>query len=390
MKFEMEKRQLNLVVFIKEYPVGLAITKKIQNILNYLILQQIGINVISYRSQFKQPSIKGSDNGIPYETIGMGLSLSPKNFPAVFLYFVKGLRLILKFKKKRNNNIFYCIGPVNVENFLFVFWARLLGYKLIFDINEDYSFFEDKVKFTSRIKVWTIRKLDFFTYHWASAIIVVSKHLEKKYLNRTRKHVMRLPVTAKENFNPDKYLFNNPLQVVYAGSFDLKDGVSDIIEGFVSFNNIHKSANLILTGKSDQQLEYKEKYKDNPNLIFKGHLSDDEFYRLLRNADVMCMCRTNSGFSNAGFPFKLGEYLVTGNPVISTKASDVEDYLTSDDAHLIDFNSPLQICNTLLEIAKDPEAARIKGLNGRKKYQKYFSPEINGKRFHDLLNLIVS
>jgi glycosyltransferase involved in cell wall biosynthesis len=386
----MERRQLNLVVFIKEYPVGLAITKKIKNILHFLLLKKIGINVISYRSQFKQPSVKGSDNGINYETIGMGLSFKLKNFPAVILYFVKGLQLILKHKKKLKSNIFYCIGPVNVENFLFVFWARLLGYKLIFDINEDYSFFEDKVKFISRIKVWTIKKLDFLTYSWASAIIVVSTHLEKKYLNLTKKNVMLIPVTAKENFNPDKSLFNNPFQVIYAGSFDLKDGVGDILDGFISFNNIYKNANLILTGKSEQQLVYKEKYKNNPNLIFKGHLSDDEFYNLLRNADAMCMCRTNSGFSNAGFPFKLGEYLVTGNPVISTKASDVEDYLTSDDAHLIDFNSPKQICNALLEITKDPEAARIRGLNGRKKYQKHFSPEINGKRFNDLLNIIAS
>jgi glycosyltransferase involved in cell wall biosynthesis len=386
----MGDSQINLVVFIKEYPIGLAITKKIQNLLHYLILQKIEINVISSRSKFLQPSKRGSDNGIPYENIGMGLSLKPTKLPDTFLYFFKGLWSILRHKKKKSKNIFYCIGAINIENLLFVFWARLLGYKLVFDVNEDYSFFEDKVKFTSRFKVWTIKQLDSVTYRWATAIIVVSTHLKKKYIDCSGKHVVLIPVTAKENYNPEKLFFNNPLQVVYAGSFDLKDGVSDIIEGFISFNNIHRDATLILTGKSDQQAIYKERYKDNPNLVFKGHLSDDEFYCLLRNADVMCMCRTNSGFSNAGFPFKLGEYLVTGNPVIATKASDVEDYLTSEDAHLIDSNSPDQICKALDAIVNNPEESRRIGLNGREKYKTNFSPETNGKMLYDLLKAITS
>ena len=388
--YEMKTKELNLLVLIKEYPNGLAVTKKIQNILYYLFSQKIEINVISYRSKFPQPSEKGLDNGIPYVNIGIGLDLKLLNLHKTIMYLFKGLYLILKHKKKGCKNIFYCIGAINIENLLFVFWARLLRYKLVFDVNEDYSFFEDQVKIISRFKIWTIKQLDFFTYHWATAIIVVSTHLRNKYLKRNKKHILLIPVTAKENFNPNKSFFNDPLQVVYAGSFDIKDGVNYIIEGFNSFNNIYHNARLILTGKSDQQVIYQEKYKSYSNIIFKGHLSEDEFYDLLKNADVMCMCRTNSGFANAGFPFKLGEYLATGNPVISTKASDVENYLTKDDAYLIEFNSPQQICGALTEIVNNTEVARKIGLNGMKKYQKFFSPEINGKLLYNLLITIAS
>lgn len=388
--YEMKTKELNLLVLIKEYPNGLAVTKKIQNILYYLFSQKIEINVISYRSKFPQPSEKGLDNGIPYVNIGIGLDLKLLNLHKTIMYFFKGLYLILKHKKKGCKNIFYCIGAINIENLLFVFWARLLRYKLVFDVNEDYSFFEDQVKIISRFKIWTIKQLDFFTYRWATAIIVVSTHLRNKYLKRNKKHILLIPVTAKENFNPNKSFFNDPLQVVYAGSFDIKDGVNYIIEGFNSFNNIYHNARLILTGKSDQQVIYQEKYKSYSNIIFKGHLSEDEFYDLLKNADVMCMCRTNSGFANAGFPFKLGEYLATGNPVISTKASDVENYLTKDDAYLIDFNSPQQIGAALTEIVNNPDVARKIGLNGMKKYQKYFSSEVNGKLLYDLLITIAS
>jgi glycosyltransferase involved in cell wall biosynthesis len=306
----------------------------------------------------------------------------------VIAYYVKGFYLILKYKKTNSINIIYCYASTSVENLLFLLWARLLRYKLVFDIVEDYSFFEDTLKGMSRFKVWTVKQLEFVTCRWSAAIVVISTHLKKKYSHLTQKNVILIPITAKQNYNANKNEFNNPLQVVYAGSFSYKDGVNDIIEGFNEFNRTYKNALLILTGKSDQQVECREKYKGYPNIIFKGYVPDEEYYDLLRNADLMCMCRTNSSYANAGFPFKLGEYLATGNPVISSKASDVENYLTSDDAYLIDPNSPQQICDALTEIVSNPEKAREIGLNGMKKCKEFFSPDINGKLLYDLLNKI--
>lgn len=386
----MKTKKINLLVFTRDYPIGMAETKRIQHLLYYLFSQKIEINVISFRSKLPQPAEKGLDNGISFVNIGIGLDFKLLNLHKIIVYFCKGLYLILKYKKEDCKNIIYCYGTINIENILFVFWARLLRYKLVFDINEDYLFFEDQVKAISRFKFWTVKQLDFITYHWSAAIVVISTQLMNKYLKRNNKHIVLIPVTAKQNFNANKNNNNNPLKVVYAGSFGSKDGVNDIIEGFNSFNSIYQNARLILTGKSDQQVIYQEKYKSYSNIIFKGHVLDDEFYDLLKNADVMCMCRTNSGFANAGFPFKLGEYLATGNPVISTKASDVENYLTSDDVYLIEPNSPQQICGALTEIVNNPEEARKIGLNGMKKCQKFFSPEINGKLLYDLLITIAS
>jgi glycosyltransferase involved in cell wall biosynthesis len=387
----MERKEFNLLVLIRDYPVGLAVTKKIHNLLTRLISINKDIFIISCRSKFRQPANDHSDNIIPFISIGNDLKLS--NFLRIILYYVKGLNLISKRKKADKKNILYCIGPVNIENFLFVSWAKLLRYKLVFDINEDYSCFEDQVKASSRFKIRTIRKLDIITFRFASAITVVSTHLRNKYQKRNmgnKRKILLIPVTAQENHNPEKKLSNNPLRVIYAGTFDLKDGVNDIIQGFNMFNSSFQNARLILAGKSDQQKSYKEAFRQYPNIVFKGYVPDDEFYALLRDADVMCMCRTNSGFANAGFPFKLGEYLATGNPVISTKASDISDYLTSDDAYLIDFNSPQQISRALSDIVTNPEKAKMTGLNGMKKYRKYFSPEINGKLLYDLLCSVAS
>jgi glycosyltransferase involved in cell wall biosynthesis len=327
----MVTKKINLVVFTREYPIGMAGTKRVQNFLDYLLRRDILITVISFRSHLPQPAVSGTHNSIPYLNIGPGIELKLSQLLRVLLYYFKGIKTILRLRKPDCVNIVYNSGGINIENVLFIFWAKLLGFKLILAIEEDYTFFKDDIKPISKFKCRTIRRFDFLNCRWAGAIIVISTFLMNKYVKLRAKNVSLIPVTAKVNFNKSKNSFNNPLQVLYAGTFADKDGVDDIIEGFLAFNNSYDKAELVLTGKSSQQLLYKEKYRDKKNLVFRGFVEDNEFYSLLRDADVLCMCRNESGFANAGFPFKLGEYLATGNPVICTKVSDVQYYLDEKD-----------------------------------------------------------
>jgi glycosyltransferase involved in cell wall biosynthesis len=381
----MGKNNINILVFARDYPVGQAGTKRVQQLLDYLLIKDISINVISYRSKYKQPSIEGTYQGIHFLNIGSDTDMKLRHFHKVVLYFLTGFNAIFHNKKRKSTNIVYCAGGISIENFLFVGLAKLLGYKLILAIEEDYDFFDGKLKMISTFKLWTIKRLDFLNSRWASAIVVISTYLVDKYQKRTTKPVVHVPITARINFDKDKKEFNHPLQVLYAGTFADKDGVKDIINGFMIFNKSFHDAQLILTGKSEQQILFAEKFRNYKNVIFKGYIPDNEFYPLLKNADVLCMCRTGSGFANAGFPFKLGEYLATGNPVISTKVSDVENYLSSEDAYLIEPNSPQQICSSLNEIVVHPEEARKIGLNGLKKCQEFFSQEKNGRILYDLI-----
>lgn len=380
-----KEKKLNLVVFTREYPVGMASTKRIQHLMDFLVSQGVRVNVLAFRGNIPQPALQGIHNSIPYQNIGHGIKLSFRQFGKVISYYFNGLILIAKNKRRGYKNIVYKAGGLNIENFLFVLWTKLVGFKMVFAIEEDYSFFKDNIKMISRFKIWTIRRMDFLNCRWADEIIVISYFLKNKYLKKKASGITLIPVTARINVNEDKDSFNNPLQIVYAGTFADKDGVADIIEGFIGFNKHHKGAVLILTGKSAQQEEYKAKFKNEKNIVFKGFMEDVDFYPLLRDSDILCMCRTESGFANAGFPFKLGEYLATGNPVICTKVSDVEYYLNNDDVYLIEPGNPKQITETLLSIVNDPVTARNKGLKGLEKCRKYFSSETNGQLLLDVL-----
>ena len=378
-------KKLNLVVFTREYPIGMAGTKRIQHLLDYLLLRDVEINVIAFRGNIKQPAVSGRHGSIPYKNVGHGLSMSLSSVFKVAAYYLKGSQAIMRFKRKGYKNIVYNAGGINIENLFFIFFAKILGFKLLLAIEEDYTYFTDKIKSISRFKFWTIRRLDFLNCRLADEFVVISTYLRDKYLKMKAANVTLIPITARINYNSDKRFLNSPVQVVYAGTFADKDGVDDIVKGFIDFNKYYKDALLILTGKSAQQEEYRQKYMNEKNIFFKGFMEDVDFYPLLRDSDILCMCRTESGFANAGFPFKLGEYLATGNPVICTKVSDVEYYLDNNDVYLIEPGNPKQITETLISIVNDPFKARDKGLRGLEKCRKYFSSETNGQLLLDVL-----
>jgi len=379
------EKKINLVVFTREYPVGMASTKRIQHLMEYLKSRDVMVKVLAFRGNIPQPEMKGMFKTIPYQNIGHGIKLSFRQIGKVISYYISGFKLIAQSKRKDWKNIIYKAGGLNIENILFVIWAKLLGFKMVMTIEEDYSFFSDNIKMISRFKIWTIRELDFLNCKWADEIIVISYYLKNKYLKKGVTKITLIPVTARINSGDNRKSFNKPLQIVYAGTFADKDGVSDIIRGFLEFKRSFKEAILILTGKSAQQEEYREKYRNERDLLFRGFVEDNDFYPLLRNSDVLCMCRTESGFANAGFPFKLGEYLATGNPVICTKVSDVEYYLDENDAYLIEPGNPQQITEALLSIVNDPDEARKRGMKGLEKCKKYFSAETNGQILLDVL-----
>ncbi|NLJ44034.1 MAG: glycosyltransferase family 4 protein [Bacteroidales bacterium] len=385
------EEKLNLVVFMREYPSGMAGTKRVQNFLDYLGNQKgMIINVIAFRGQFKQQSLKGIYRSIPYRNIGSGVEMKLSHLHRIISYYFKGLRAVASLRRKGCPNVIYNSGGINIENFPFIFFARILGFKLILAIEEDYTFFRDNIKVISKFKCWTIEKFDFLNCRWADAVVAISNYLRIKYDRLRAKNVVLIPITAYLNHDSTKTAFNDPLQILYAGTFTDKDGVGEIIEGYLKFRTNHENSMLILTGESAQQRIYLEKYKNVEGIIFTGRVEDDQFYKLLRNADVLCMCRTNSGFAQAGFPFKLGEYLATGNPVISTRVSDVELYLTEDDAFLIDRADPELISDVLSQIVDDPVKARLKGLNGMSKCKEHFSPDMNGEKLLKTIKMIAS
>ncbi|MGB4844908.1 MAG: glycosyltransferase family 4 protein, partial [Ferruginibacter sp.] len=107
-----------------------------------------------------------------------------------------------------------------------------------------------------------------------------------------------------------------------------------------------------------------------------GYLSTDDYYTLLNQCDIFCMTRVNSKFANAGFPFKLGEFLASGKAIIATRVGDVPDYLFNDkNALVITPDSVEAIVNALEVLIENPDKRKALGIEARKTAEQHFDSE---------------
>ncbi|RZK25175.1 MAG: glycosyltransferase [Flavobacterium sp.] len=192
-----------------------------------------------------------------------------------------------------------------------------------------------------------------------------------------------MPVTV--NF---KYFQNTPtevdrsnLKIFYGGSFGEKDGIEYLISAYGRICESYPNVKLVLTGKGMGQDLVKvnsliEKSSVKHNIIFPGYLETDSYYAFMNRADIFCMTRVNSKFANAGFPFKLGEFLATGKAVIATNVGDVPKYLSHNiNALLISPNSVDELVQSITTLIENPEKILQIGKLGRKTAEENFDTE---------------
>jgi glycosyltransferase involved in cell wall biosynthesis len=203
--------------------------------------------------------------------------------------------------------------------------------------------------------------------------------------------VTLIPITAVIRTCHNNASVYDPLKLVYSGSFADKDGVENLVKAVVNISKKQKNICLYLTGvgEKDKMGIIKNICRENKNIKMLGYLKDDEFYEFISQADVLCMTRLDSEFANAGFPFKLGEYLATGKPVIASTVSDVTQYLKDRvDAILVKPGDVLEIEKAIMFMINNRKKAKEIGLSGQKVCSMYFNPSINGEKLSSFLRAI--
>ena len=288
--------------------------------------------------------------------------------------------------KKNDDNIVIYTSTIQLEQVLSFIYAKFLGCKVIFDVVENYNAQGVDLSFSYKITK-VISKL---FYKYADGFFVISSLLKNLFEKEQNKPVCLLPNSAPVCSNKVKTCFSDPLRVVYTGTFAPKDGVKFLINGFNEFSKKENvNAELYLIGKNKIDKDSELIIKGNSSIKVLGYVSDEKLSDLLCNADVLMMTRCNSSFANYGFPFKLSEYLSTGNTVVATKVGDVPLYLKDrENAFLIVPEKSSEISEVLYYIYTHEQQAIEIGKKGKDVVYKYFDIEKNGIIFYDFIKKI--
>lgn len=177
-------------------------------------------------------------------------------------------------------------------------------------------------------------------------------------------------------------LQRNPKEryIAYCGkATNNKDGVNILIKSFSHISQVHPDVKLYIIGTSPNENDESGNMQlvGDLNLVdkvvFTGMVSHQDMPQMLKNAEVLVLARPSSKQADYGFPTKLGEYLLTENPVVITDVGNISDFLHDGKSAMIarpnDEKEFAAKVNWLLEHHNEAE---IIGRNGAEVARKQF------------------
>lgn len=382
------------------YPRGMAGTKRIQNIIGAL-KQYPGITarVILQRQSSELNILSGVHEGTPYETV-MGDLLRAKMVAALPLLYCRTIAALKRAYRPEQRNVIYFYGPLFLESVVPLSYAQRLGYKIVFDVNEDHGLAKAVSRsFLQYVRSTIASRISSRIKELSAGIVVISSYLEEKcrLLTQGRVPIHYMPISVDlERFPVKPGRMNPTVSLLYAGSFGRKDGVPILLDAFDRLAGDYGDVRLMLTGRGDSEAmkEFLARVEISPHkdrIEYKGYLDEKEYYSLLNEADIPCMTRVDLAFANAGFPFKLGEFLATGKPVIASRVSDVDRFLVhGENAMLVQAGSSTDVCEAVEFLINNPDTAAAIGARGRKVAESFFDCNRQGKALLAFFEIVCS
>ena len=391
-------QELNIVIMAElPYPKGMAGTKRIQHAIDALRESNVNCSVIITRQKTEHNQPAGVYQGTPYLTVMPDLIGWRMGFFLPIL-IVKSCILLRGAFKAVNKNILFVYGPPSLSNIFTTLFARHEGYLIVFDIVEDEDCaMEIDMDWKHKIRTFVNRILTHRIADIADGIVVISSRLKEKFSRLTRG---RVPLHVRPiSIDPDRFRsssesFSTEPKMIYSGSFGVKDGVPQLLDAFDRLAARHGSLRLIMTGMgSDKKMkETLARINASParnRIEYLGYLDDEKYYAVLSEADIPCMTRVESDYANAGFPFKLGEFLGTGKPVIASNVSDIGGYLEDrQDVMLVKPGDTGEIEAAVEYLLSNPDIALKIGKRGREKALQLFDYRLQGRALMDFLHAV--
>ncbi len=273
------------------------------------------------------------------------------------------LSSLMKRKKKDNIILF------GSNEFLF-FFSLFRNLNIYYEVTEHPSLWmigkSLHIKLMFKLYYCGIRKL--------KGIFVISSPLKEFYISKGVSasviHTVNMIVDTsrfenlKREDNIDRY-------IAYCGSIvNKKDGVDDLIEAFNIVSQKVYDVKLLLMGiynyKADEEKNNSliNKYSLQKRIIHCGEVSVLEMPQLLKNASALVLARPDNLQAKNGFPTKLGEYLLTSNPVVVTRVGDISLFLKDGESAYIAEPDNIENIADKIYLALTDKNASLIGKNG--------------------------
>jgi len=224
-------------------------------------------------------------------------------------------------------------------------------------------------------------------------LFVLSSFLENKYkkIMPSNKVIRSSPTLInKEDYlyklknfqyfkNEELSLTKNDILISYVGSCERPNGIFFFLDAIAYEILINKYTNIKILfvfhlGNIKTIEQHISKLAISKNIIIIPGINPYYIPSIYERSDILILPEQGDVIANAGFPGKVGEYLISGRAIISTNFSDLNNYLINDYNCLLSEIGDVNTYQKNLETLINDKDKRIKlGENAKITGQKYFN-----------------
>lgn len=288
----------------------------------------------------------------------------------------------------RNNKTILSCTLIPIMLTLIIFSKRK---NLYLENNEYPPLISHTEKFIGRIRLklynWICRK--------CAGMFVISNKLREYFISvgveSDKVHVINMTVDGNRFKNIEKQ--QTGPYICYCGTVsNYKDGVNILLESFGLIANDVPNVKLYILGshpyKKDNEINEGiiEKYGIRDRIFMPGAVPGSKMPQYLKSAEVLVLSRPDNIQATYGFPTKLGEYLMTGNPVVVTRVGELDDFLEDWKSCLFAKPGSAQdFAERLKWVLQHPDEAKEIGMCGKIVAEKNFNYQIEGKKIAEVI-----
>lgn len=379
-------------VAITDFPKGLGSTTRSRSICTALRLagRRPRLLIPYAIGHGTNEHVTGVEDGVPYEYMNGSVSRPRGALRIVLAKLRASIQLTRRLwvARRRVSSVFlYNMSAFDAWPVLLA--TRVLHIPVVLDLTDEWHDSSIPIRhlgFARYCYQLLSRAFEGVVFRGADRILVVTRHFERRLQRHARK-VRRLPML----FDPGRFE-RGPVErpagapgpsILYAGSISTIEGVHILIEALARLKDgAGGRATLRIIG-APAHGDSIETYRDlatrlrvSDRVAFQPALDRDRYAAALRGADLLVIPRTTGYASQAGFPYKLGEYLATGTPVVVTRFGDVEEYFVDRrDCFMCAPDDPEGLASMMQYALEHAEDARAVGRGGQSRVRELFAFE---------------
>jgi glycosyltransferase involved in cell wall biosynthesis len=375
----MKSKQVVFITYSFGFPNGMASTQRARLLAKGLVENGINATFLCVKALERKPveniEVMGVYRGVYFEYTA-GTTIRSESFIKRRWLELRGLLVaiyrLITLKVKDEIYCLYLYGneKLNLMGCIYRIVAALLRIPLLLELNERPWSLRDKPTYLER-KISLIIG--------ATGVIVISDFLKDWVLAesiRISKKVSMLYIPTmidpNEVINGVSQIPQDTPKVLFAGSPVYSETIRFIIKSMAFVINEYPYCRLIITGckETDPRGAWMQSEKIGlalqDNIIFAGYVSRNELLSMYKGSNALLIPLFDDVISKARFPIKVGEYLLSGRPVITTDVGDVTKYLrNNENAFICEPGDPKAFAELILMALRDPDRANEIGRRGR-------------------------